>query len=113
MTFFIIMYMHKEYTAPIAQQPILGKTGDNYCSYVLEQLYQPKNESAVVAVMNAYHTQIIYNAGRWEYSFNEYEMVYASDIFERLDKELYLCSQRVYIYIFLCCMVGTHMDIFI
>lgn len=49
--------------------------------------------------MNAYHIQVIYDAGRWEYSFDGYEMVYASAIFERLDKELHLFSQRIYIYI--------------
>lgn len=43
--------------------------------------YINQNESAVVAVMKAYHTQVIYGTGRWEYSFHGYEMVYASAIF--------------------------------
>lgn len=59
-----------------------------------------KNESAVADVIKACHTQVIYDTGRWEYSSHGYEMVYASAIFERLNKkELYLSSQRVYIYI--------------
>lgn len=74
-----------------------------------------KNESAVADVMKACHTQVIYDTGRWEYSSHGYEMAYASAIFERLNKkELYLSSQRVYIYfhislyIFICtCLFKT------
>lgn len=66
-----------------------------------------KNKSAIAAIMKAYHTHIIDNTGRWEYSFHGYEMLYSSVISEKLSKELYSLNQRVCV----CIYIHTHMHI--
>lgn len=56
-----------------------------------------KSESAIAAIMKAYHTHIIDNTRRWEYSFHGYEMVHPSPISEKLSNELYSWNQRVFV----------------
>lgn len=63
--------------------------------------------------MKAYHTQVIYDTGRWEYSFNGHAMVYVSAITERLNKkDSYLFSQSVHIYFHIALYVFIYACLF-